>query len=214
MTTPVRLRPVLKYGTRRATGRLLVIARAVQTKMAADPVRFAGPPVSMADLADQIQKVADLQQQVAEHDPDATTPRDAERTVLVTMLEALRAFVQRLSESAEGSDAAVIIEAAGMKVGKRSGYAKPPLRVRRGAVAGTVILEAYARLLNPSRRNKVYGWQWSRDGGVTWMDVPTTGAARTEIDGLTPLVQHSFRVCVRDSRGTTPWSDAVTALVL
>ena len=95
------------------------------------------------------------------------------------------------------------------------GYAKPILAAKQGPEAGAVILAANARALTGgSQRKHFFNWQYSADGGKTWVAMPSTPKAKTTLDGLTPLTTYELRVSVTTSDGTTgAWSQTFAFLV-
>jgi hypothetical protein len=79
--------------------------------------------------------------------------------------------------------------------------------VQPGAVAGTV------RAQVPSAgRRAAYDWQYTTDGGKTWLALPTTMQSRTSLSGLQPgTYAVRFRVVTKTGAGN--WS-APVAIIL
>jgi hypothetical protein len=133
--------------------------------------------------------------------------RNEARTVLVGLLNRLKANVQGVAD--ENPDFAVaIIESAGMSVATRRLSPKPALAIRRGRVSGSVHLVAKAVAKDAS-----YEWQMSKDGGATWLDLPKTLQAKTTVPGLKPAGTPLFRLRAVTRRGVGDWSDPVSYVV-
>jgi len=60
---------------------------------------------------------------------------------------------------------------------------------------------------------KLNDWQYSVDGGKTWVSIPSTTKAKTTISGLTPGVEVTYRQRVQTKAGAQDWSQPISALV-
>lgn len=58
-----------------------------------------------------------------------------------------------------------------------------------------------------------YEWQYSTDGGHTWVVVPSTLQARTTVSGLTPGATVQFRVRPVTKTGEGDWSQPTSLIV-
>ncbi len=57
-------------------------------------------------------------------------------------------------------------------------------------------------------------WQYTADGGKTFVNAPSTPTGKTLVSGLTPLTAYGFRVSVTGSNGVAgEWSPLVTFVV-
>jgi len=140
--------------------------------------------------------------------------RDAKFAILRTSLESERMMVQALCD-ASPEQAPALIAAASMKSVACGAYQKPLLAVKNGPGSGAVLLDANAGLLEGTRRLKVFNWRCTKGGGLSFLSMPSTPSAQTEIAGLTPLTMVGFQVAVtvrRQPQG--PWSQTVSILVL
>jgi hypothetical protein len=165
----------------------LVVSQAVLAGITAHLGLFPGLPVSVALLAQQVQALDALQQQVRQRIPGAAAARDLAREELFVSVEAIRVHVQGLC-NLNPEQSQTLVQAAGLRVAAGRVHQKPMLDVKQGAASGAVKLLANATLL------------------------PATPYARTSVDGLPVLAVAQFRVClVTDTVG--PWSQAVSFLV-
>jgi hypothetical protein len=62
-------------------------------------------------------------------------------------------------------------------------------------------------------RGASYEWQYSTDGGKTWITAPGTLQARTTISGLVPGSTAQFRYRAVTKAGEGDWSQPVSLLV-
>jgi len=80
--------------------------------------------------------------------------------------------------------------------------------VKLGTVTGTVEVVAKA-----TKGAKMNDWQYSTDGGKTWIDAPPTSKATTTIPNLTPATTVMFRQRVFTKAGLSNWGQPVSALI-
>ena len=137
----------------------------------------------------------------------AAATRNAKRKALVQLLEQLKTYVQTVAD-ASASDSEGIILSAGMAVRKTA--VRPPrvFDAVPGDVSGSVKLVAAA-----AARRAAYNWQYSIDGGKTWVAMPGTLQAKTTVAGLTAgtTVQFRYQALTKDGEGN--WSQIVSLLV-
>ena len=137
----------------------------------------------------------------------AATIRNEKRATLVSQLQLLRGFVQTTAD-ASAQNGASIIESAGLAVRKTAVRAPRVFAVKPGAVTGT------AKVIAPSAaRRASYEWQYSIDGGKTWMTLPVTLQAKTSVTGLVPgsTVQLKYRPVTKTGEGD--WSQPISTMV-
>lgn len=193
---------------------LLAIAKAVYNAFEQNAALLPQPNPPLPVVLGHIQGLDVAQQAVSTRARGTAAARDARRDVLMTSLESWRMYVQTLCD-ASPEQATPLVAAAGMAVGKLPVHAKPALGVRPGVATGSVTLTANKTLLvgRGVRRYAAYLWQYSADGGKTWVDVPATPLATTTVGGLTPLVTYAFRVSATVSKVPGEWTQPVTILV-
>jgi hypothetical protein len=133
--------------------------------------------------------------------------RDEARAALRQALNAFKAHVQRLADL-DQENAAAIITSVAMSVRKESSRRKAAFVAKTGRTSGSVILEVRAAAKRAS-----YGWQWSVDGGKTWIDAGTTLQAKTTITGLPVAKYVQFRYRAVTKNGVGDWSDPITFMV-
>jgi hypothetical protein len=132
--------------------------------------------------------------------------RDEKKKIVVADMQSIHAYVQQLA-SASPAQAAAIADDASMKLRTTTAHTKPLLAVKQ-TVSGSV--KVIAKATAGARSNE---WQYSVDGGKTWIDVPPTTTAHTTIQNLTPGTNVSYRQRVLTKAGLQDWSQPVSALV-
>ena len=133
--------------------------------------------------------------------------RNEKKAALVALLELLRAYVQSIADGAPENGPS-IIESAGLAVRKTTAPAPRVFAAKPGTVSGT------AKLVVPSAaRRASYEWQYSIDGGKTWIDAGPTLQARTTVVGLTAGATVLFRYRWVLKGGAGDWSPSVSMLV-
>ena len=137
----------------------------------------------------------------------AAEARNVKRVALLQLLEQLKAYVQTVVDAAVDDGAAIAL-GAGMAVRKTP--VRPPrvFAAKPGAVTGTVKLVAAA-----AARRAAYTWQYSTDGGKTWISLPPTLHAKTTASGLTAGTRVEFRYQALTEAGESNWSQGVQLLV-
>jgi hypothetical protein len=135
----------------------------------------------------------------------AIADRDAKRTVVVTDLRMLKAYVQSIA-NADAANAAAIITSAGLGVRKATSHTKQAITAKPGKVSGVVMVVA------KSAGRASYDWQTSPDG-KTWTSLPSTLQARTSLQNLTPGTTVYFRHRTVTKAGVGDWSQTTSVFV-
>jgi hypothetical protein len=137
----------------------------------------------------------------------AVATRNEKRAALVNLLQQLRGQIQAAAD-ANADNAASIIQSAGIAVKKTP--VRPPrvFAAKPGAVSGSVTL-----VTDAAARRASYEWQYSTDGGKTWVSAPNTLQAKTTVSGLTPgaMVTFRYRPVTKDGEGD--WSQPAALIV-
>ncbi len=190
------------------TADFIVRAQSILDTMAANPKTLPTPSPALttlaADISDLITKEAAAQTRMV----GAVADRDAARKVVADDLRSERAYVEELVNE-DPANGVTIAQDAGMTLRKAPTRNKPDLAIRKGAVSGSV--HAIAKVTKGARANH---WQYSLDGGKTWIDVMPTTRADITLHDLTPGEAVSVRQCVLTKAGLTDWGQPVSALVV
>jgi hypothetical protein len=101
-----------------------------------------------------------------------------------------------------------VIESAAIAVRKTAVRKPRVFAAEPGVVSGS------AKLVAPSAGARAfYEWQYSVDGGKTWVAAPGTMQAKTSVPGLTPGASVQFRYRPATKSGEGDWSQPVTLIV-
>ncbi len=138
----------------------------------------------------------------------AVANRNEKRTTLVSLLQQLRGYVQ-VTADANPENGASIIESAGLAVRKSVTRAPRVFSVKPGSVSGEV------KVIAPSAGHRSsYEWEYSIDGGATWLTMQPTIQAKTSLVGLKPGSSVMFRYRWVAKSGVSDWSQPVTMPVV
>jgi hypothetical protein len=137
----------------------------------------------------------------------AVSVRNQKRAVLVALLEQLRGYVQTVAD-ADPANSTAIVESSGLAVRKTTPRKPHVFAAKAGPLTGT------AKLVAPVAGTRAsYEWQYSADGGKTWVAAPVTIQAKTTIAGLVPGSTVQFKVRPVTRAGEGNWSEPVSLIV-
>jgi hypothetical protein len=137
----------------------------------------------------------------------AATVRNTKSAAVVTLLQELRGYVQKVAD-ATPENGAVIIESAGLPVRKTPTRSARAFTATQGEVSGEAKVTAVVAAHQAS-----YEWAYSVDGGKTWVAAPVTLQAKTTISGLVAGTTVLFRYRAVTKAGEGDWSQPVGLLV-
>jgi hypothetical protein len=185
---------------------VVTYAQSVVTAMTGNP-SFPSPVPALAAVAAAITALQSAESAVLARTKGMAEVRNDKRATLVTLLQQLRGYVQTVAD-ADVDTSATVIRSAGMAVKKVTPRKPTIFAASQGAVSGTAKLVA-----PPAGRRSSYEWQYSTDGGKTWLVAPTTVHARTTVPGFTPGASVEFRYRPVTVTGEGDWSQTVLLIV-
>ena len=185
---------------------LLGVAESIVGRVNGNP-NFPNPDPPLATITASITDLATAQKAALSRVHGAATTRDEKRAVLVTQLGQLKGFVQKMAD-ASPENAASIIESAGLVVRKTTARKPRSFAAFPGPVTGSAKLEA-----PKAARRAAYEWEYSVDGGKTWVFAPATLQARTIVTGLPPGTSVLFRHRTVTMTGESDWSEPTSLMV-
>jgi hypothetical protein len=185
---------------------LITFAQGVVNAMTNNP-SFPTPLPALALVQTSINQLQTAETAAQGRAKGTATVRNDRRTALVAQLELLGAYVQSIAD-ANVENGAAIIQSAALAVRKIP--LRPPraFAVKLGPVSGSVKLSVPA-----AARRAAYDWQYSTDGGKTWLDIPSTLQAKTTMTGLAVATTPQFRYRAVLKAGEGDWSQAISILV-
>ena len=141
--------------------------------------------------------------------PGSVAVRNAAYSTVLDAMYALMRYVQGLADSAADTETAIIlITSSGFDIKVNGVFEKPPLAVKPGISTGIV------RLIAKSAGTRVsYNWQQSANNAASWLDLPTTLQAKTQVTGLTSKSYYGFRVRFITKDGPGNWSTPVGIVI-
>jgi hypothetical protein len=192
----------------RSVTALISLVQAIEAAMASASVTFPSPTPTMAVFTSDINELVTAENAAKTRAKGAVQTRDAKLAIVLADLKQLVAYVEGVA-NANPANAAAIINSAGMVVRKQPLRAKNDLNFRKTAISGSVVVLARVG----SRQKQSHEWEYSIDGGKTWLPLPPTTQAKTTITGLTAgsTVQVKHRAITKT--GPSPWTDAASAMV-
>jgi hypothetical protein len=207
--SPIKVihRSVATLNLPRPTPALITYAQQIVTSMT-NNASFPAPTPTLASVLTAINDLHNAEAAALARTKGAASARNDKRTVLVTLLQELKGYVQARAD-ANMENGATIIQSAGLAVKKSPTRAPRVFAVKPGAVSGSAKLVAASAGARSS-----YEWQYSLDAGKTWVSASATIQAKTVVTGLTPGATVEFRYrAITAKAGEGNWSQTVTLLV-
>lgn len=133
--------------------------------------------------------------------------RDLKKTAVESDMTGLQAIVQGVVNQNPPDKAIAIIEAAGMTPKRFTRRQKAVLAAIMGANAAEILLLAKA-----VGKRAAYEWQYSIDGGKTWIALTATPGAHTSLVGVTAGTTYLFRFRATVKKVTGDWSQIISFL--
>lgn len=169
--------------------------------------RFPNPSPPLAALIAAIAVLSAAESATLMRTKGAVAARNTAKAALVALLQQLRGGVQTAAD-ADAENGAAIIQSAGLAVRKTPVRAKRVFDAVPGPTTGSVKLVAGA-----AARRASYEWEYSADGGKTWVAATPTLQATTIVSGLPAGSTVQFRYRGVTKTGVVDWSAPVSLLV-
>jgi hypothetical protein len=185
----------------------LSMAKAILAGVTNAKATFPTPTPPLTQLTNDINAFDTAQTSALTRAKGAVQARNAAMAVVVADLDLLRAYVQTVAD-ADPSNALPIAHSAGMDLRKTKTVSKNDLNAKSGKVSGSIAVSARVAGVRASHE-----WQYSTDGGKTWISAPSSLQAKTTISGLTPLTTVSVRHRAVTKAGPQDWTQPVTVNV-
>jgi hypothetical protein len=185
---------------------LITYAQAIVKAMTGN-ASFPTPVPTLAAVTSAVNDLQAAETAALARTKGAVATRDETRTALVRLLEPLKGYVQTAAD-ANVENGASIIQSAGIALRKPTVRAARVFAAKPGAVSGTAQLVAAS-----AARRASYEWEYSTDGGKTWVTAPSTLQAKTTVPGLTPGATVQFRYRPVTKTGEGDWSQPVSLIL-
>jgi hypothetical protein len=185
---------------------LITYAKGIVTRITGNP-SFPNPTPSLAVLTAAVDDLQVAEAAALSRLKGAVATRNDRRAALVLLLRQLRGHVQTVAD-ASAENGAAIIASAGLAVRKIPARRARAFTAKPGAVSGSAKLVA-----TTAARRASYEWQYSTDGGKTWVIAPSTLQARTTIAGFVPGSTVLFKSRPVTRTGEGDWSQPVSLVI-
>jgi hypothetical protein len=202
--TPVT-HPIATLNLSKRVKDVITFAKSVATAMTNNP-NFPSPNPTLAILEADIAALDAAEAAVLSRTKGATQTRDVKLATVHSDLQLERAYVQQVA-NANPTNAAAIIESAGMHIKAVTLHTRSDILAKQGKVSGTAAIVAKA-----AGHRASYEWQYSTDQKV-WTSAPVTLQSKTVIVGLAVGTNYSFRVRPVTKTGEGNWSQVVSLIV-
>jgi predicted phage tail protein len=199
-------RPTITLALPKNVPALISFAQGIVNRMTGNP-SFLSPTPALASVSTAINELQAAETAALARTKGAAAVRNEKRTALVGAIQQLRGYIQSIAD-ADPTKAASIIESAGVAVRKTPTHTARAFAAKPGPVSGVAKVTAAA-----ASRRASYEWQYSADGGKTWVTAPATLQAKTTVAGLVPgsTVQFKYRAVTKTGEGD--WSQPLSLLV-
>ena len=187
------------------TPALITFGRGMVTGMTGNP-SFPNPSPPLATVTAAIDALASAETAAGGRAKGAVTARNVAKNALVLLLKEEKAYIQSVA-NADPENSATIIESARISVRKVSPRPPRVFNAVQGPTTGT------AKLVAASAHRAAYEWEFSTDGGKTWVAATPSLQAKTVVTGLPAGNAVQFRYRAVTKTGVTDWAAPVTLLV-
>jgi hypothetical protein len=168
---------------------------------------FPTPVPSLATVTAAITDLQNAEAATLARTKGSVLTRNEKRTALVAVLQQVKGYIQTTAD-ANLENGASIIASAGVDVRKTVVHSPRVFGAKPGAVTGT------AKVFAASAGHRAsYEWEYSTDGGKTWVTAPVTLQAKTVVTGLTAGTTVQFRYRPVTKAGEGNWTQPVSLLV-
>ncbi len=200
--------PLVQLPVDRSTpvAEVIVYARHAVTKFTGNSW-VTSPTITPLTLSNDTDALEASEAAVLDRGRGAAPARNGKLTKVFTDLEALRSNVQTAVD-ANLAQADEIAAACGMTLRQFTKHQKEQIDASMTTTPGMVQLKVKA-----VRRGASYEWQFSADGGKTWIAAGTTTISDTTIPGLTVGTEYVFRFRSTYGRVTSDWCTPFPFLV-
>jgi hypothetical protein len=196
---------VLGLPKTRAIATTIVRVTSIADAIAANKAMFTSPTPPLTQVTSDLSTLTSAET-AFKNRLGTKAARDSALAAVIADAHQLHVYVQQLV-NANPSEAASIAQNASMTLRKTAARHTNDLSVKQ-IVSGSVKVVAKA-----VKGAKAHEWQYSTDGGKTWIDAPSTTKSSTTISGLLPGTTVSYRNRVLTTSGHSDWSSAISAVV-
>lgn len=197
---------------------VLSCATGIYKGIEGDKATYSAPNPGLPEFYSLIQNLADAQQVATTRVRGAAATRDMHRRYLITGMENERMYIQSLAD-ASPLQAKALIENAGFVATTRGTHSKGILILRLGKQSGSVDCDANVGMLLGAgtprpNQSRFFNWQYTLDGGKTFVPMPSTTTGKTTLTNLPVLTVVGVRVNINLFDGPSDWTPVTSILVV
>jgi hypothetical protein len=185
---------------------LISYAQSVLTAMTNNP-NFPTPTPALTEVSAAITALQSAEAAALSRVKGAVVTRNDKKAALVAVLQEVRGYIQKVADT-NADNSANIITSSGLPIKKTAVHKPRVFTAKPGAVSGSVEVLAVS-----AGRRASYEWQYSTDGGKTWIEAPPSLQAKTTISGLPVASTVQFRFRSVTKAGPSDWSQPTALLV-
>ena len=185
---------------------LITYTRSIVDRLTNNP-SLRNPTPTLAALTAAVDDLQTAEAAALARTKGAVATRNDKRAAVVSLLHELRGYIE-VTANADPSNAAAVIESTGLTVRRTPTRHARAFAAKPGPVSGVATLTAKS-----VGRRGAYEWEYSTDGGKTWIAAPATLQAKTKIAGLVPGATVLFKCRPVTKTGEGDWSQPVSLLV-
>jgi hypothetical protein len=185
---------------------LIPYVQSVVTAMTDNP-HFPTPVPALSDVSAAVSALQTAETATLSRLKGAVVVRNDRKAALVVLMGELRSYIQKVAD-ADPENGAAIIQSSGLPVRKARSLRPRVFTARPGAVSGSVEVVAVA-----AARRASYEWEYSTDGGKTWIAAAPSLQAKTTIPGLPVASSVQLRYRAITKAGPGDWSQPLTIVV-
>ncbi|HEX8796006.1 MAG TPA: hypothetical protein VF765_33885 [Polyangiaceae bacterium] len=190
----------------RRNSALITYTQSIVTAMTNNP-HFPTPSPALTDVTAAVIALQMAETTALTRVKGAAVVRNDKKESLVTLLRQLQGYVQKTAD-ADPENGAAIIQSAGLLVRKAAVRKPRVFEAKPGAVSGSVDVIA-----GVAARRASYEWQYSTDGGKTWIEAAPSLKAKTTITGLPVASSVQPRVRPVTKAGPGDWAQPIVVVV-
>ena len=205
-TSKTTHRSLVSLALPRAAAALITYAEQILKAMTGNP-SFASPSPTLAAVTQAVDDLRAAEAAALSRMKGAVQARNDKRAALVRLLQLLKAYIQSVADG-NAETAATVITGAGVAVKKAPSRKPRVFSATEGAVSGAVKIATHS-----AGPRTAYEWQYSTDGGKTWIDLPGTIKASTTVGSLAAGTTAMFRYRTLSKGGQSDWVAPISLLV-
>jgi hypothetical protein len=185
---------------------LVTYVQSVLAAMTNNP-HFPSPTPPLATILAAVTALLQAEAAALARTRGAVVVRNDAKAALVTLMHQLQGYIQTTAD-ADPENGGAIIQSSGLPARKMPTHPARVFAVKTGALSGSVDVVAPT-----AARRASYEWEYSLDGGKTWVDAGPSLQAKKTISALPVGTSVQFRFRGVTKAGPLDWSQPLALMV-